>query len=148
MDRQAIPTEYGIWQGIKSRCRLKTNHAYARYGGRGIDVCDEWFDSYLEFLRDMGPRPSLKHSVDRIDNHKGYSKENCRWATRKEQGRNKCNNRILTHNGKTQPLSVWVEETGLTDGTIDSRIRRGWTVDEALTVKSNLVGASRSVDIE
>lgn len=127
------PSEYGIWQGIKSRCRLKTNHAYSHYGGRGIDVCDRWFNSFIDFLTDMGPRPSSKHSVERINNSDNYFPENCRWATQKEQGRNKRTNRLLTFNGKIQPLSAWAEELQISDGVIYDRLKDGWSVDRALS---------------
>lgn len=81
--------EYGIWSCIKTRCYNVNSQDFKNYGGRGITVCDEWKNSFLAFYRDMGPRPSKDHSVDRIDNEKGYFKENCRWATKTEQARNR-----------------------------------------------------------
>ena len=78
-----------VWSDMKRRCTKPNHPAYANYGGRGITVCESWMLSLQAFLSDMGPRPSRKHSLDRSDNDKGYSKDNCRWVTRKEQNLNK-----------------------------------------------------------
>jgi hypothetical protein len=81
--------EYKTWRAIKARCYNPNYKQFNDYGGRGIEVSDEWLDSFWTFLRDMGPRPSLKHSINRINNSEGYSKENCEWALAETQNRNK-----------------------------------------------------------
>lgn len=81
--------EFKIWMGMIRRCTDRKMINYDRYGGRGIKVCDEWAESFANFYRDMGNRPSPKHSIDRINNEKGYSADNCRWATASEQAQNK-----------------------------------------------------------
>src|SRR5229473_4149092 len=87
--------EYRVWNKIKQRCYNQRNDSYRLYGGRGITVSDEWRTSFTRFLADMGIRPSLKHSLDRINNNGPYSLTNCRWATPCQQQRNRCNNHIV-----------------------------------------------------
>jgi hypothetical protein len=85
---------YHTWVSMKARCLNQKNRSYPRYGGRGIAVCEEWERSFAAFYRDMGGRPTSKHQIDRIDNTKGYYKDNCRWVTPKENSRNRRNNKI------------------------------------------------------
>lgn len=89
--------EYQIWQGIKYRCKYMKpeNKNYKYYIGRGITICDRW-ESFHLFIEDMGRRPSFSHSIDRIDNDKGYYKDNCRWATPKEQVLNRRTQKAYT----------------------------------------------------
>jgi len=86
--RRAMP-EYNIWAGMLARCRNPNTARYESYGGRGITVCDAWQKDFAVFYRDMGPRPSIKHSIDRIDNDGNYEPGNCRWATPDVQALNK-----------------------------------------------------------
>jgi len=115
---------YKAWSSMRQRCGNKSNHAYADYGGRGIAVCPEWLNSFPRFLEDMGIKPDGM-SLDRIDNNKGYSPSNCRWATHTEQMRNRRNNRPLTIGGETKLLCEWEAETGISHATIQNRIKRG-----------------------
>jgi hypothetical protein len=125
--------EYRIWGGIKTRCLNTADPAYPRYGGRGIVICDTWRDNFETFLADMGRRPSPDHSIDRIDNDGPYSPDNCRWATRMEQGRNQRTNRLITFNGETKCMREWADVTGLTEGALYRRLQHGWSVERALT---------------
>lgn len=89
-------TEYKTWKRIKNRCYNKNDVRYHDWGGRGITVCDEWINDFPKFFIDMGLKLSPTHSIDRIDNDKGYSKDNCRWATCSEQSRNRRNSTSKT----------------------------------------------------
>lgn len=124
--------EYISWTKLKQRCENKNSHKYPSYGGRGITVCERWSKSFEAFLEDMGPRPE-GCSIERRDNNEGYSKDNCLWASRKEQQRNMRTNRLIEFNGKTQCQAAWCEELGISVNTLRSRLRAGWTVDRALT---------------
>lgn len=123
---------YGVWAQMIQRCRNPRHAAYHRYGGRGITVCERWL-SFVAFLEDMGdPPPGL--SLDRIDNEKGYCKENCRWATDVEQAGNRRNVRLLTFDGRTLPARRWAAELGVEYLTLYARVfKHGWTVERALT---------------
>lgn len=90
--------EYNTWAKIKSRCYNTRNKDYNNYGERGIIVCNDWLNSFESFYNDMGPKPSENYSIDRIDNNKGYSKENCRWATKSQQCINRAKFKNKTSN--------------------------------------------------
>lgn len=126
-----ISPEYSIWCNMLTRTTNKNCKRYADYGGRGVGVCEEW-KSFETFLKDMGNRPSPKHSLDRIDGSKGYSRTNCKWSTAVEQGRNKRNNIQIEYRGETKCLSEWSETLGLRYGTLYMRItHQGMTAEEA-----------------
>jgi hypothetical protein len=86
--RSRYPSEYTAWANMKQRCLNILNPSYDEYGGRGITVCEEWIDSFLSFLEDMGPKPSKELMLERIDNDKSYKPGNCKWATMAEQAHN------------------------------------------------------------
>ena len=132
----AMTLEYRSWVQMRSRCRNPKHHAWALYGGRGITVCERW-DDFATFLTDMGPRPSTKHSLDRIDVNGNYEPGNCRWATATEQGNNRRDNRYLTHNGQIKTIALWADELGLCVQMIHGRLKRGWSESDALSVQSN-----------
>ena len=101
--------EYNCYQSMKKRC-LNSNHkSFKHYGGRGITISENWINSFEQFLNDMGKRPGLNYSIERINNDLGYSKENCKWATKKEQSRNLRTNRVLEFNGEKKCLAEWAD---------------------------------------
>lgn len=125
--------EYAIWRGMKARCRNPKTKAYPLYGGRGIRVCMPW-NSFEQFLKDMGPRPSPKHTIDRINNNRGYNKKNCRWATMKEQQNNRRNNVLVQIEQETKTLSQWCEIYQIHISTVNKRTDRGWSLIDALQI--------------
>jgi hypothetical protein len=131
---------YTSWLHMRSRCLKPENPAFPDYGGRGITVCDRWKDSFENFLADMGECPEGM-SLDRYpDNDGHYEPGNCRWATAKEQARNRRNSRTLEFNGQRRTVAEWSEQTGISQQTIGQRIdRRGWSVERALTTPTSLV---------
>ena len=116
--------EYNVWTDMKSRCNNPNDSAYHNYGKRGISVCKEWKDDFNKFLTDMGERPE-GFQLDRIDNSKGYSRENCRWIDRKTNNRNRRNTRRETINGESRTMMEWSEESGVDYHTIMRRYYRG-----------------------
>lgn len=123
---------YRIWTNMLTRCTNSNVASYAFYGGRGITVCDRWQD-FTNFLEDMGEPPTDAHTLERKDVNGDYCPDNCCWATRLEQSRNKRSNRMLTFEGKTQCLSIWSEEVGIPTTTLRARLfRYNWPIDKAL----------------
>lgn len=104
--------EYKAWAGIKTRCLNSKNKVYKYYGGRGITVCERWL-KFENFLADMGLKPSAQHSIDRIDNNGNYEPSNCRWATDKEQTRNRRSNIIVEHEGVAMCMADAAELSGV-----------------------------------
>ncbi len=123
---------YSIWTGMMSRCNNPNATGYENYGGRGIKVCKEWSDFSI-FFRDMGT-PGKSKTLDRRDNNAGYSKDNCRWATQKEQGNNTRLNVFVTAFGESKPLNQWAEEKGIKYVTLYARLFiRKWSPEKSLT---------------
>lgn len=125
---------YGIWGGMIQRCKNENIERYEIYGGRGIKVCKEWEEDFLNFYNwaiNNGYKNNL--SIDRVNVDGDYEPSNCRWVTAKEQARNTRTNVNLTYNNETHCVAEWSEITGIKSATIFYRIRHGWTIKEALT---------------
>lgn len=122
---------YEIWCGMIKRCTNENNHAWDRYGGRGITVCDRWLFSFENFLEDMGERPEGL-SLERVRNNEGYRPDNCKWATYMEQGRNNRGNTILSANGKQMCLADWSDHCGISQEVLSRRVRLGWSHDRII----------------
>lgn len=126
----AKPKEYAVWTGIKQRCLNPDCPAYKNYGGRGIQICERWKNSFELFIEDMGHRPTATHSIERIDNHGPYSPENCKWATKKEQQRNLRTNRFVEYKGRKMLLIEFSEMVNLNFGTVKHHLKKGRTPEE------------------
>lgn len=121
-----------VWSGIITRTENPNYNRFQDYGGRGIKMCERWRSSFPNFLEDMGERPTSHHSIDRIDNNLGYFKENCRWATKKEQANNKRCNIILTIDGEVKRLADWAVKYNIPKQYITTRLFMGWTPERAV----------------
>lgn len=118
--------EYRAWQAIKQRTRNTKHKGYPDYGGRGIQMCNRWFNSFEQFLKDVGPKPAGRWSIERSNNNKSYVPSNCRWALPKEQARNRRNTRLLAIDGKQRCLAEWADLAGIPYATLYSRLSMGW----------------------
>ena len=127
------------WTSMRERCYKKSATNYDKYGARGVRVCVRWRLSFAAFLEDMGERPE-NHTIDRIDNEKGYFPENCRWATPKQQLANRRPYepgggrppKMITFNGKTLSIRGWAKVVGLSEATLRARLNNGWEPQDAL----------------
>lgn len=125
-----------IYKSMVDRCKNPHNISFKNYGARGIKVCEEWLEDktkFFEWAFQNGYESTL--SIDRIDVTKGYSPQNCRWATLKEQANNKRNSHWITHNGETHTLTEWSEICGIKSATLWRRLKVGWSIEKALTTK-------------
>lgn len=131
---------YRIWANIKTRCLNPNDHHYGRYGERDITVCDEWkndFQAFYDWSMSHGYADDL--TIDRIDNDKGYSPDNCRWVTVSEQNQNKRNVILLTYNGETHSAAEWGRMLGIGKNTVSTRYHKGWTTEQCLFGKKVIV---------
>jgi len=133
--RGGWPPEYWVWRAMIRRCHVEGDQAFQNYGARGISVCPEWRNNFPTFYRDLGPRPNSSMSLDRIDNDGNYEPSNCRWATRRQQSRNRQKPlRELTISGFTKPLVDWAQEAGISRQLLKLRIdQMGWDLDRAIS---------------
>ena len=124
------------WMCMRSRCNNPNNPSYEHYGAIGIKVCERW-DSFENFLEDMGERPSKSYTIDRIDVNGDYEPSNCRWATAKEQQNNKHNTIYITLDGQTHTIPEWADILGIKESVIRVRLRRNKTAKECLSTVDN-----------
>lgn len=125
---------YKIWRNMRSRCENPNATKYHLYGGKGIKVCEVWAQDFTEFYEWSMRNGYQEHlTIDRIDGNDDYKPSNCRWVDFKTQSNNTSSTRYLTYNGLTLPLSQWADKVGLKHKTLSERIRRGWSVERALT---------------
>lgn len=132
---QTNTREWETWHRMKQRCYDANADRFQFYGGRGIRVCKRWLDSFQNFYADMGPRPGNGYSIERIDVDGNYEPSNCRWATTREQNRNKRTNVLITAFGRTQLASDWAREAGVSQTTIRDRLRRGLPAEKAVSAR-------------
>lgn len=130
-----FPIEYRCWETMINRCRNVSDPHHRAYVERGIAVCERWRGDhgFLNFLFDMGEKPTPKHTIERIDNDRGYEPGNCRWATNDEQQRNKRTSIWVEHEGERVLLVELAGRLGLNYATVKGRLKIGWPLDKALT---------------
>lgn len=131
-----------------ARCHYPANGMYRLYGARGVVVCERWRQSFDAFLEDMGRAPSPKHSLDRLDNARGYEPGNVRWATDDEQARNRTDNVMLEFDGERLCMTDWAERIGVAKSTLHNRLEKGWSLERALTTRGRKVVAGCSSTTE
>lgn len=131
--RMFATKEWTAWKSMKARCTNPNNQEYHRYGGRGITVCLEWLNSFEVFYKDMGVKPE-GFSLDRIDNNGNYCKENCRWATTRQQLNNKSTNVFVTYKGETKSASEFARQYGIKPDTLLGRLQNErWSLDDCFS---------------
>ncbi len=126
-------SEYSAYVNMHTRCYNTASPVYKNYGARGIYVCERWKRNFVAFYEDMGRKPSPDMTLDRIDNDGPYSRDNCKWRSRKQQNRNTRQNRLITFRGDTRCVAEWLEAYDINRKTLMSRLERGWSVEDALT---------------
>lgn len=122
-------SEYRSWASMKKRC-LNPDKEHEKY--KGLLTYQKWIDSFEDFIKDMGTKPTSRHTIERIDNSKGYSPTNCRWATRSEQNRNYSLNRIIEFDGKRMCVTDWAELINIPRHRIFQRLQKGWDIEKSL----------------
>lgn len=134
---------YKAWDGMIQRCTNTNSPSYKDYGGRGVTVCERWL-TFINFLEDMGVKPDGLE-IDRIDNGRGYYKENCRWTDRTTNNRNTRFNRMVAFNGEVKCISEWAEVTGINAGTLIFRLNSGWSPEKTFTTPTKTQYRSKNI---
>jgi hypothetical protein len=124
--------EFSVWKAMKKRCSNPNNSDFPIYGGQGIRVCPRWRESFENFFHDMGKVPP-GCTLDRIDNDGDYCPENCKWASKTEQSRNRRNSRFFKYKGETRCIADWANVAGINRSTLYGRLNKGWPIDRALS---------------
>ena len=124
--------EYATWKSIIKRCTNPNDISFKNYGERGIKVCEEWMNDFMAFFNYIGPKPTQKHSIERINNNRNYQPGNVKWATQKQQCNNKRNNHRITLNGQTMTITQWADFVGIPPKTLHNRINLGWPPVKAI----------------
>lgn len=133
--------EHRVWRAMIQRCCNPNSAFYKNYGGRGINVCKQWKESFAAFYQDLGPKPFPSHTLERVDNSQGYEPGNTIWATKIQNARNTRKNVYLVYKGQRDCIAAWSERTGISSTAIRHRLERGWSVEKTLSVRS---GESRT----
>jgi len=128
-----LTSEYNSWRNMRDRCNSPASDMYEYYGGRGIRVCEHWQNSFENFLADMGPKPTPKHTIERKDVNGHYIPDNCIWVAFKAQMRNRTKTRWVTYQGREMSLAEACELAGVPRSRVNARLRLGWSVERALT---------------
>jgi hypothetical protein len=123
---------------MKDRCCNPRSQRYDRYGARGISVCERWLASFDAFFADLGARPTPEHSLERVNNNGNYEPSNVVWAVRELQNNNKSTNKVLDFKGESLTVTQWARKTGIEQRTLYARLDAGWSIESALTTKTEL----------
>ncbi len=139
--------EYRIWSGIKTRCTNENESCYQNYGGRGISMCERWLNSFQSFYKDMGPRPTPLHEIDRENNDLGYFPENCRWTDGVTQANNTRSNRRVTIDGETRTIAQWARFANMKYAKLYARIEKGMDPKSAILFTGKLSNKPNSMSV-
>lgn len=127
-----ITSDYNSWRNMLERCNSPSCPSYKNHGARGIKICERWAHSFENFLADMGPKPTPKHSIGRTDNDGNYEPGNCAWETQSQQMRNRRNTRLVEYQGRSMSLAEACELAGQSRTRVNARLRMGWNIERAL----------------
>lgn len=131
--KSKLTSVYNAWSSMKARCDNPNHHAFHRYGGRGITYCERWAD-FDAFFEDMGHPPKDKPELNRLDNDGNYEPSNCEWSDVTAQSRNRHTNHLITHEGRTQCLQAWADETGISRYIIARKLKKGLPMHEVFAL--------------